>query len=699
MFSYECKPIRYVCASLTAILLASSALAATDPIVPLPQQFQSRPGVFTLCPTETAVAAPGRPLVTIYSDPSSVPTARFLAARLFKATGWQFAISPNSAGTPVRNGILLTTANANSSLGAEGYELTVAPDSVVIRAPASGGVFYGVQSLLQMLPPQAFAQSPATNVLWTIPCAYVSDQPRFSWRGVMLDCSRHFFAKQDIKLLLDAMAAVKLNTFHWHLTDDQGWRLEITNYPALTTNGAWRSYMDYGLNIRAAGGLTNSLGQYGGYYSQADAREIVAYAQQLHITVVPEIEMPCHVVSVLNSYPQFGCGNAASSYNMDTISTCGSCYGVDLLSPGSPGTMAFLQEILRETMAIFPSQYIHCGGDEVVSSGDTQWNSYPYDVSQMSALGITPSGSSSIIAYQRWFSTNIASFVQANGRTMIGWTEFENGGTIPNAALMDWETGTSSKALTVAQAGQKVVMAPDATCYVNYVQSTTALEPPFIVGGATSYNSLANVYGFEPLPAGLPAQYNTNILGAQCTLFTEYVPSAENVMFKIFPRACAMAELTWTPAASKNYSDFLSRLAVHEQRLSQMGVNYNRESLVAIGTWTPAQLLASTSTTNQWDITANANAGEIDVNFWYTNGANSMLIGWTSLLENGVEIDRDTHTGLAMNATAKQYATNATLYVLRLPVRKPGATYQIKASMQGNGGTNCSGIVYLPNWN
>ena len=687
-----------------AVLLITKAAAATAPIIPLPQQFQSRPGVFTLCPPQTAISAPGHPLVKIYTDPVSLPTGQFLAEKLFRSTGWQFVIVTATNGIMVRNGILLTTINANTNLGAEGYELTVAPDSVVVRAPATAGVFYGVQSLLQMLPVQSYAQSPATNVVWTVPCAYIYDQPRFPWRGVMLDCARHFFAKQDIKLLLDAMAAVKLNTFHWHLTDDQGWRLEITNYPALTTNSAWRSYMDYGLNIRAAGNLTNSLGQYGGYYSQMDAREIVAYAQQLHITVVPEIEMPCHAISALNSYPQYGCGHTASSYNMDTISTCGTCYAVDLFSPGSPGTMAFLEEILSETMAIFPGQYIHCGGDEVVSSGDVDWNSYSYDTAQMTAVGITVNnGDTSITQYQHWFSTNLASFIQSKGHTMAGWSEFENGGVVPNALLTDWAASSStylhSQAIPAAEAGQKVVMCPDTNCYINYIETTTAIEPPFIVGGTPSYCSITNIYGFEPLPVGLPAQYNTNIIGAQCNLWAEYVPSAENVMYKVFPRACAMAEITWTPAASKNYAGFLSRLAVHEQRMTQMGANYNHESIVPIGTWAPQQLLSTSYVVNQWDITANANAGEIDVNYWYTSGTNSMLIAWTSLLENGIEIDRDTHAGMAMNATEKQYATNATLYVLHLPVRKPGATYQVKASVEGSGGTNCFGTVYLPNWN
>jgi hexosaminidase len=700
MFSWECKFVRISIAAGLAMLTQAIVFGATPAIVPLPQQIQPRSGVFTICPAQLPSAAPEHPLVKIFTDPISQPTGQFLAMQLFKSTGWQFVVATTTNGLPVRNGILLTTVNANTNLGTEGYELTVAPDSVVIRAPATAGVFYGVQSLLQLLPPQAFSALPATNVVWTIPCLYIYDQPRFPWRGVMLDCARHFFDKQAIKQLLDAMATVKLNTFHWHLTDDQGWRLEITNYPALTTNSAWRLTMDYGLNARA-NNYTNALGQYGGFYSQADAREIVAYAQQLHITVVPEIEMPCHAIAALAAYPQFGCGNAASSYNMDTISTCGSCYDVDLFSPGSPGTMAFLEDILSETMAIFPGQYIHCGGDEVIASGDKQWNSYSYDTAQMTAAGITPNnGNTSIIQYQHWFSTNLAAFIQSQGHTMIGWTEFENGGIVPNAALADWETGSSSEAVATAEAGQKVVMCPDSTCYINYIESTNLnIEPPFIVGGTPSYASVNTVYTFEPLPSSLPAQYDANILGAQCNLWGEYVPSVENMMFKIFPRACAMAEVGWTPAAAKNYTNFQARLAVQEQRLSAMGANYDRESIPVAGTWAPPQITTSYSPL-QWNITPNVSAaGEIDVSFCYTNGANGLNIAWASLLQNGSEIDRDTHAGFAQSATEAGNTTNATLYILHLPAFKSGGTYQINASVAGNGGTNTSGIVYLPNWN
>src|SRR5579863_6093906 len=321
--------------SVAFLLLALAApfgQAATPSIIPLPQQMQARPGVFTLCPSQSAITAPGHPLVKIYTDSTSQSDADFLAQQLFKSTGQQFAVVPASGAGPIREGILLTTANANTNLNYEGYELTVAPDSVVIRAPTSAGVFYGVQSLLQLLPPQVLSSQPATNVAWTVPCVYIFDQPQYHWRGAMLDVARHFITKQQIKQLLDAMALHKLNVFHWHLCDDQGWRLEITNYPALTTNSAWRAATDYSLNPRSNSN-TNSLGQYGGFYTQADAREIVAYAQQLHITVVPEIELPCHATAALAAYPQFGCGNPQVDYNMDYPHIN---YGVDLFSPGSP---------------------------------------------------------------------------------------------------------------------------------------------------------------------------------------------------------------------------------------------------------------------------------------------------------------------------------------------------------------------------
>ena len=663
--------------------------ASSSTIIPQPVTVQNRPGVFVLCPSQPAVPIPGQALMPILVDAASQETGQYLAAALAKATGYQFRLGLSTAANAVRGAILVTTSNAITGLGAEGYELTVAPDSVVIRAPAQAGAFYGVQSFLQLLPPQIYSPRIVPGIAWAAPCVYVQDQPAFSWRGVMLDPPRHFINKQEIKQALDAMAIHKINTFHWHLVDDQAWCLEITNYPNLTAAAAFRRGIDYGLPPRSSS-ATNSSGQYGGFYTQADAREIVAYAAQRHITVVPEIEMPCHSTPGLVAYPQFGCGNNVATYNMDYPNIN---YSVDLYSLGTPGTMAFLQQVLLEVMQIFPSKYIHCGGDEVVASGDTQWNSYNADVTNMMAQGITPNGSTSILAYQHWFSTNMATFVQTNGRVMMGWTEFENGGILTNAALMDWQTGSSSRAVAAATNGQPVVMSPNSSCYINYLQGTNVnFEPPFLVGGAPAFSSVANVYNFNPIPAGLPAQFTTNILGGQCNLWGEYVPSFRNVMFKLFPRACALAEATWTPSGLKNYGSFTNRLGVHLQRLDQMRVNYDRETIPQIGSWGP--VVAASPTTMSWDITTNVTAaGEIDVNFVWTSGNNGIQISSVALLQNGVQVDIDTHTGIAAKSAAY------TLYIVRLPQTKPGATYTIQAVVSGYNGTSSSGNVYLPNWN
>lgn len=692
--------MKTILALLAALLTAAAARAATPTLVPLPVEMQVRTGVFTLCPPAPAPALPGHPLVKIYADAVSQPTAEFLAAQLFQSTGWQFTVVATTNGTAVRNGVLLTTANANTNLNTEGYELTVAPDSVVVRAPASAGVFFGVQSLLQLLPPQVFAPQPAAGVAWTVPCVYVFDQPRFPWRGWMLDCSRHFFSKDEVKQLIAAMALLKLNTLHWHLVDDEGWRIEILKYPLLTQVGAWRTNINIlnsgfqmALNPRASTAW-NTNGLYGGYYTQADIREIVAYAQQRHITIVPEIEMPGHSTAALQAYPQFSC-DTNYPYSMDDIN-----YTYDVYSPGTPGTIPFLEDVLTEVISLFPGKYIHCGGDEVVS---TIWNTYPPDETNMEQLGITPGSSTAIEQYQYWFSSQIANFLQSKGRTMIGWSEIDDDGVLGNAAVMDYE---GTVATTAAEAGQPVVVCPSANCYFDSQQAlnmTWSNEPPSI--HPTESVPLGTVYGFEPVPSGLSAPYSTNIIGAQGNQWCEYVPSALNVQFKSYPRLCAIAELDWTPAAQKNFTGFTNRLTALEQRFTQMNFNFNRTdtnavSVPAIGTWTPSQISATAPTTLSWNITTNVTAaGEIDVSFASTSGANGLDIAWTALLQNGTQVDLDTHSGFALSSTPTVAVTNAAVYVLRLPAYKPGATYTVSASVQGTGGTNTAGTVFLPNWN
>jgi hexosaminidase len=561
----------------------------------------------------------------------------------------------------------------------------------LIQATNQAGLFYGIQTFLQLLPPQILATQPVPGVAFTSPCVSITDSPRFSWRGLMIDSARHFWTVAELENMLDAMALHKLNTLHWHLVDDQGWRIQIPQYPLLTSVGAWRAGIDFGLNPRAST-ATNASGQYGGYYTASDVSNLVAYATSRHINVVPEIEMPGHSTAGLASYPAYGCVH--SGFNMDTIN-----YNIDVYSPGTSGTMTFLENILTNVIAMFPGKYIHCGGDEVVTS---IWTTTTADENKMRSLGINPQGSGAVSQYQHWFSGQIANFLQSKGRTMVGWSEIENNGVLTNAVCMDWETGSSSQAIATAEAHQYVVMTPTTNCYINFYMNqgigvTNAIEPP----AQTGYLPLNAVYNFEPLPAGLPSQYDSYILGGQGNLWTEYIPSGLNLEFRAFPRMSAMAEVTWTPAAQKNYTDFVQRLTTQEERLNYMGVNYDVNLPNVLANWSPANITTSSTwgstptntTILTYDITSRlAGSGEVDVSFCYTNGADALLTYYVKLLQNGVQIDIDQHNGWTGDGFSDP------IYILNLPNYNPADTYTIKCSVAGWGGTATYGEICLPNW-
>ena len=446
----------------------------------------------------------------------------------------------------------------------------------------------------------------------------------------MLDVSRHFVDKQEVKRILDGLALHKINRFHWHLADDHGWRLQITNSAwsaltatATTNTGAWRTGIDYGQNP-AASTAWNSLGKYGGYYTQDDIREVVAYAQQRYITVVPEVEFPAHCSAALVSYPSLGCGNAGSKYNMDNIN-----YSYTLFSLANSGT--FFTNVLTEVMGLFPGQYIHCGGDEVWATGDRQWTSYTPDVNQMTALGIN-SGvigtSNAIVQYQHFLSTNLAAFLHANGRTMVGWSEIETVGTITNAVLMEWETLDANQ---TASNGQSVVMAPNGINYYEEDDANTTLNEPFFqVGSSASYATVSGVYGYEPVPSTLKSPWTTNIIGAQVNLWAEFVPGPLNVEYKLFPRVCAEAEVTWTAKAQKNYSALPRGWLRMNSAWRQMGLNYNRETNTLIGSWGPS--VPTTGIITNWNVTPYiTKAGEIDVSFaWTAPSSDGLNVAWVA---------------------------------------------------------------------
>ncbi len=532
--------------------VAVGALAADEnvcSIIPLPQKVELREGAFVL-QTDTQILVVGGK-----RSPATAP-ARFLAERLRKSTGYPLRLNFTSKERPSQGGILLTTKGASSFVSAEGYELAVTRDSVVVRAREPAGLFYGVQSLLELLPPEALASKPALNRLWTIPAVQIEDQPRFAWRGFLLDSARHFFSKGEIKELFDLMALHKLNMFQWHLTDDVGWRLEIKKYPRLTGVGAWRKSIGFGLDPKA-GTAYGPDGRYGGYYSQADIRELVAYAESRHVTIVPEIEMPGHAGAALAAYPEFSCFGGA--YSTDG----GILPGV--YCAGKDETFEFLQNILAEVCELFPGKYIHIGGDEVPPNN---WKQCRKCQAREGQEGVKTERE-----LESYFIRRMGAFLNARGRTLVGWSEIREGGLAPNATMMDWIGG----AVESAQEGHDVVMTPTAYCYLDYYQSTNS-EPaePKAIGG---YLPLSQVYAFEPVPAGLDAPFRSHIIGAQANLWTEYVPSLQHAEYMLLPRLCALAEVAWSPARSRNYDDFLRRLQVQAQRFDQLGVNYRRASI------------------------------------------------------------------------------------------------------------------------
>lgn len=634
--------------SFTSIAVADQT--ETKPaLIPIPQKMELAHGTFQLSPD-----------TRIYVDPASRKTGEYLAERLRKATGYPFEVHTRFfRSAPVNGSILLTTKKANSVLGAEGYDETVTTDSVVIRAPEEAGVFYGSQTLLQLLPPEIFSAATVTGVDWKIPCLHIEDQPRFKWRGFMLDVSRHFYTRQEVERLLDLMALYKLNRFHWHLVDDQGWRIEIKRYPELTAKGAWRDDIGFGLNPKDSAAYGPD-GRYGGFYTQKDIREVVAYAAARHITIVPEIEMPGHSSAALKTYPQFSC-TPDGGPNFRGI-----------YDPSNPATFEFLNNVLTEVFHLFPSKYIHIGGDEV------QKDTWKHSASCQALM--KREGLKNEEELQSWFIRRIEKFINQHHRTLIGWSEILQGGLARNAVVMDWIGGGKE----AASAGHDVVMTPTSNCYFDYYQSLDHSIEPRAIGG---YLPLHRVYSFEPIPGGLSPEQQSHILGAQANLWTEFIPSTNHLEYMIFPRLDALAEVGWSPRDSRNWPDFLNRLAVDEKRLAERDVNYRRDTSVQLGNWSPSQIQTTNSTLQFETSDKMQGAGEYHVIFDFDHGKNGINITRLALLEDGHEVASDNHAGFSGGAPKNP------VYILKVPALKKGAQYTLQALVSGSGGADSYGSV------
>ena len=440
------------------------------------------------------------------------------------------------------------------SIGApEGYSLNVTPQEVVVRAQTPTGIFYAFQTLRQLLPPETESRTVVPGIVWKIPAVEINDAPRFTYRGLMLDVARHFFPIEFLKRYIDLMAMYKYNRLHLHLTDDQGWRIEINAYPQLQNVGAWRRETMIGhLNDepRRYDGI-----RYGGYYKQSELKDLVKYAAERHITIVPEIEMPGHATAALAAYPELAC--AGASYEVARE------WGIfpNIYCPREE-TIAFLQTVLSEVMNIFPGKYIHIGGDECVKD---QWSQSEY----CKVLKLQ-NGLHSDEALQAWFIARIASYVKARGRTLVGWDEITEGGEIPEGAtIMSWRGEQGG--LTAARKGYDVIMTPHRFCYFDYYQWRNRNEEPLAQGG---YLPMSMVYMYDPVPKELTDEQSKHILGAQGNLWTEYIATGRQAEYMTYPRACALSEVNWTPKELRSYNDFLTRLKKHSKRLDILSVNY-----------------------------------------------------------------------------------------------------------------------------
>lgn len=521
-----------MCALLNSAQQQGADPTTTGPaIVPQPAELQLQPGTFTLA-SATAI-------LVDFETTGVRAVGEFLADQLRATTGQTLPVKETDEPIVQDGGILLTTSGAPETLGEEGYELTIAPQSVVLRARAARGLIYGVQTLRQLLPLDAKAAA-------TWPCLKVVDRPRYPWRGMLLDCGRHFMRKEFVKRYIDLLSYHKLNVLHWHLTEDQGWRIEIKKYPKLTEIGAWRKI------TRDSEQPGDASGRYGGFYTQDEVREIVAYAANRGITVVPEIEMPGHSLAALASYPELSCTGGPFDVRTE--------WGItdDVYCAGNDQTFAFLEDVLTEVLALFPSEFIHIGGDECPKA---RWQKCPKCQARIKAEGLKDERE-----LQSYFIRRIERFLNSHNRRLIGWDEILEGGLAPNATVQAWRS--MDHAVTAARAGHDVICSPTSHCYIDYPQYADPARPEWM-----GFITLEKSYAFEPTPAALTPEQARHVLGLEGTMWTERAPMPR-VDHQVFPRMCALAEAAWSPAETRNAADFARRMDTHYARLEALGVTY-----------------------------------------------------------------------------------------------------------------------------
>ena len=542
--------IRRLLACVVTVLVALAATAITGRadyrVIPLPNSINGIKGADFKLTDQCLVNYPT-------GNRDMERNAVMLSQYIQEMTGMHLSTRPTlNSRDKAGNISLLIDATIS---GDESYNILVTAKGVEISGRTPAGVFYGLQVLRKSLP-AVEAQTVA------LPSAQVTGNPRFGYRGMHLDCSRHFFGVETVKRYLDIMALHGMNRLHWHLTDDQGWRVEIKKYPRLAEVGGWRNGTTLGHNSPVNDGI-----RHGGYYTQEEIRDIVRYAADRYITIIPEIDMPGHMLGALAAYPQLGC--TGGPYEVWGL------WGVtdDILCVGKDETLTFVKDVLDEVMQLFPGEYIHIGGDE---SPRVRWEQCPLCQQRIQQLGIRAKGKQSAEALlQGWFTTQVQQYLAQHGRRIIGWDELLGCDVDTTATIMSWrgaEPGAQGATLD-----HDVIMTPVGPLYFDYYQTSDTWSEPTSFGGC---NTLKKVYDFEPVAADLPADKRHHILGAQANVWTEYITCEPQIQYQILPRMAALAEVQWIQSEDKDYQDFKARLPRLADIYKHYGWTYRAKSLV-----------------------------------------------------------------------------------------------------------------------
>ena len=519
-------------------------------VVPLPNKITSGTGVPFVLTDEVKILYPE-------GNADMKRNADFLATYIQESTGKVVTVKPGTEGDQAI--VLSLGLKADKP---EAYQLTVNDRNVTIEAPTAAGVFYGIQTLRKSLPVVKEGEV-------VLPQVVIQDAPRFEYRGMMLDVARHFFTLDSLKRYIDILALHNINRFHWHISDDQGWRIEIKKYPELTQIGSKRSETVIGHNTGKYDGIP-----YGGFYTQEEARELVAYAKDRYITIIPEIDMPGHMQGALATYPDLGCtGGPYEVWKMWGVSE-------DVLCAGNDKTLEFVKGVLSELIEIFPSEYIHIGGDECPK---VSWKNCPKCQAKIRALGLKAdkqhTGEERL---QSYFISEVEKYLNEHGRQIIGWDEILEGGLAPNATVMAWRG--VNEGVKAVKLQHHAIMVPTSYLYFDYYQAKDKEHEPMAIGG---YVPIEKVYSFEPVPASLSEEEKKFIIGTQANLWTEYIPVFRQVEYMVLPRMDALSEVQWTQPEKKNYQDFLTRMPKMFEIYDIYGYNYARHLFDITGDFTP----------------------------------------------------------------------------------------------------------------